>query len=96
MFSPEIRVAIVSQLGQKSTQMAIISAIALLVGWQVAPEKLDAIATLLTVLNAVALAAVQERRGTLTTTTTVVADPPLAAVVSTTTTREDVGATPTP
>lgn len=62
MFSKENRAAVIGQLSQKSTVVALLSALALVLGWQAAPERLDAIATLLAVVNSIALAVVQEKK----------------------------------
>ena len=61
MLSPETRAVIVGQLSQKSTVAAIISAVVLLLGWGIAPEKLDAVATLVAIANSAVLAVIQER-----------------------------------
>jgi len=56
-----IKETILSQLSQKSTVVAIVSAVALLVGWHAAPEKLEAISTVLATVDSIVLAVIQER-----------------------------------
>ena len=84
---PTVGVVLLRQLSQRSTVIAIVSACALLAGWTLTPEKMDAIAVVVSLFTTVALALVQERQG-VTTTTTVVSNPPDPPVVVTTTTDD--------
>jgi hypothetical protein len=54
--------AALGQLTQKSTIISIGSAAAMLVGWNVAPERLDAIATAISTIDMLALAIIQEAK----------------------------------
>ncbi len=85
--NPRVRDVLLAQLSQKSTVVAIGNAVALLVGWNLAPEKLDALGFLLSIADTAVLAIVQERTGPVTTTT-VVSDPPGPPVVVSTTTDD--------
>jgi hypothetical protein len=88
---PAIYEILLRQLTQKSTVIALASAIALIAGWQLAPEKLDAIAMVVSLITTTALAVVQERQGPVTTTTTV-STPPSPPVTVTTTTDDSAPA----
>ncbi len=51
---------VVGQLTQKSTIVAIINAVALLIGWHADPGRVDALGTVLALVDTVVLALVQE------------------------------------
>jgi len=54
------RAAILAQLGQKSTIVAVLNAVALLAGWRWSPDRIDAVATVLSVADSILLAVIQE------------------------------------
>ncbi|CAH2606126.1 conserved protein of unknown function (plasmid) [Rhodovastum atsumiense] len=58
---PTIREIVLGQLAQKSTVIALLNAVALLAGFQIAPDKLDALGLLLSVVDSIVLAVIQER-----------------------------------
>jgi hypothetical protein len=82
---PDLADLALRQLTRKSTVVAIVSAVTLLVGWNVSPEKLDALGLVVSVVDTVVPAVVQERQGQITTTTVVPAPPEPPVVVTTTT-----------
>ena len=51
---------ILAQLTQKSTIIAVLNAAALIAGWKLDPDKVDAIGVVLSMLDTVVLALVQE------------------------------------
>ena len=59
--SNRILVLVLGQLSQRTTILAIVNAGALLAGLHLPAEQLEAVAVLLSVLDTVALAVVQER-----------------------------------
>ena len=57
---PRARDMLLRQLTQRSTCVAIMNALALLAGWKMAHEKIEALGLLLSLIDTVILAAVQE------------------------------------
>ena len=58
---PGMAAVLLGQLSQRSTIMAIINAVVLIAGWTIAPARIEALGTLLSVLDAIALAVIQEK-----------------------------------
>ncbi len=57
---PGAAALVVGQLTQKSTIVALLNAIALLIGWHATPDRIDAVGTVLALIDTVVLAVIQE------------------------------------